>query len=212
MPTLVQRVKKIAKEEGFKSIEEFINAWISGGQTFQSLQEWLNLEKGMEVQRPPVWIAFRPYLTIPYSHKDQFWYKWNAIAKAKGFKDPKHMVEVLRQRKLCQKEMAEELGIYPSAVRRVLTELSKDRIEGQVIPKRKYVRKKIKYRVSRDKNGVAQKPSREDWQRRLKNHGFRSLKDAVWRLKKSGYKQEYMANLLGISARGLRNRLKRAGL
>lgn len=211
MSTFRQQIRKVSKEEGFKSVEDFINAWVRGGQTFQSLHEWLTLEKGITRCKATVWNTMRDYLTIPYSSEDQFWYRWEAIAKAKGFKDPKHMIHIFRQRKLCLEEMAEELGVTPNMTPRLIQHLLLNRVEGKIIPKRKYKTRR-KFKMSRDRDGISFKETRERWRAKLQALGFRSLKDAVWKLKKRGLKKKEMAKVLGVSVRGFRFRMRRAGL
>jgi hypothetical protein len=208
--TFLDKFKKIAETEGFTSLEEFVNEWVQNGGTFSSLQEWLMLNYSMEYCMATVWRILRNYLTIPYTHEDQFWYKWNAIAKAKGFKDPKHMIERLRKRKLCKEEIAEELGVIPSALNPIVKRLVQDRIEGHIVPKRKYERKKFK--ITQDKNGISFKKSRGRWREQLKKHGFRSLRDAIWRMKKKGLNYIQMAEVMEVSIRGFRYRRRRAGL
>jgi hypothetical protein len=208
--TFLDKFKKIAETEGFTSLEEFVNEWVQSGETFASLREWLMLNKDMNISKTLIWKTLRKYLTIPYTHEDQFWYKWNAISKVKGFKNPKHMIEVLRKRKLCNAEMAEEIGVTSEALKPVIKHLLQERIEGKIIPKRKYERRYFK--MSRDADGISFRDARDSWRKRLREYGYRSLKDAIWRLKRKGYNLEDMAKLFGTTPRNFRYRRRRAGL
>jgi len=210
MKALKDTVKRIAKEEGYKSITEFINAWIKGGETFYSLRDWLALEKGVDKHVVTIWLLFRDHLTIPYGYEDQFWYKWDAVAKAKGFKDASHMVYIFRKRKLCLDEMAEEINLSRGSTAKTIKRLSQERAEGKIVPKRQYIRHQ--YRQSRDRNGISHKSRREVWRQKLAKYGFRSLRDAVWRFRKRGMTYVEMAKLLEITDRDFRYRRRRAGL
>ena len=105
----------------------------------------------------------------------------------------------------------EELGIRTTFLPHVLHRLSQERIEGQVVPKRKYTKRK-KYTVYRDKDGIACRNVREKWRKVFKTYGFRSLKDAMWKLRVRGYRIEDMAKLFGVTLSTFKARVRLAGI
>jgi len=208
--TLKQKIKQLAKEEGLKSITEFLNAWIESGETFTSLQERLLLEEDFEVGKTWLWKVLRSYLTVPYDYDDQFWYKWNSIAKSKGYKNPKSMIETYQSR-FCNAEIAEELGVGIKTAPTLIKRLLQDRVDGKPIKRRKY-KSRIPKNPSMDRNGIVRKDSREEWNEKLKKYGFRSLRDAIWRMKKRKMSYVEMARALDVKIRVLRSRRRKAGL
>jgi hypothetical protein len=212
MAGLKEEFKKVLKAEGFKTITDFINAWVQGGQTFDGLRDWLALTYGIDKDRVTVWKTLRDYLTIPYSYEDQFWYKWDAVARSKKLNDARHMIQVFKKRQLSLDEMAEELGVkggYGATL--LIRRLSQERVNGKVVPRRQYIRHKFK--MSRDRDGITQKDRREVWRDKLAKLGFRSLRDAMWRLRqKRGLSYLEIAKIFEISVRDLRYRRRRAGL
>jgi hypothetical protein len=212
MKGLREDIKKIAKQRGHKNITSFINAWIKDGQTFDNLRDWLELEYGVNKCRVTVWNTLRGYLTIPYTWEDQFWYKWDSIARTKGFKDAGDMIHIFKKRPMSLAQISEELGLKESYRSSGLVHrLSQERINGKVVPKRQYIRHKFK--MSRDRDGITQKQTREAWGEKMKEHGFRSLRDAIWKLKKKrGFSFFEIAKLFNITTRDLLYRRRRAGL
>lgn len=210
MESLIKQLGPIVRAKGFKTITDFVNDWIKGGQTFSDLRDWLETEKGIKRSVSGIWCSLRPYLTIPYEYEDQFWYKWDAIAQTKGFKNAGHMVHIFKKRKMPTEDIAKELGVGLEEGKKLIKHLSDERINGKIIPKRKYVRKKFK--MNRDRNGISHHKRREFWRTKLKKFGFRSLRDAIWRLKKRGYTYREMAKLFEVTIWDLKYRRKRAGL
>lgn len=212
-PTLKEQVMQTAKEQGFNSITDFINAWIQSGETFKSLHDWLQLETGIERQdKTKVWKTFRDFLTIPYGYDDQLRYRWEAIAKIKGFKDIDHMVQTLKNRKLCLREMAEELGTSYHRAGNLLKRLSLCKFSSQKGgQKRRYIRHSHLL-PSKDRDGITSKKCRDHWRNKLAEYGFRSLKDAIQRLKRKKLTYGQMAQLFGVTYRDFLYRRRRAGL
>lgn len=212
---LLQQIKNIAEEEGFATITGFVNHWIQNGGSFYTLRDWLMLEKGLIKSRITIWKSLRPFLTLPYSREDQFWYKWNSIAKAKGFKDIPDMVRKLNLKKTSRKQVAKEFAILITNVDKFVYSLAKKRkiYSGpqQITQLRPYI-KKERHKVKRNKNGMVRCDSSKIWDDKLKKYGFRSLRDAVWRLRLKKYNQTQMAQLFGVTARTFRNRLRRNDL
>jgi hypothetical protein len=199
---------RLAKEKKYNSITDFINSWIQSGETFKSLEDLLKLEYGIRCAHSGnVWKIARNYLTIPYESDDQFWYKWDAIARAKNFKDVQDMLQDFKNRNLHVTELAIELGCSSSTIVPLLRRLSRNRVKGQISSKRTYIKRSP---FHKDRDGFCHKSARDRWCSKLEEYGFRSLKDAVWRLRKKGLACKDMAKLFGVTKDDFQYRLRRA--
>jgi transcription initiation factor IIE alpha subunit len=118
------------------------------------------------------------------------------------------MLETFANRKLVNDQIAEELGMDTRAIPNLLRKLRSKRMVGKLVEKRKYIMSTRR----RDKNGIVVKKVRDKWEARIKELGFRSLKDALGRLKRRGYTFVEIAEMFGVSVRLLRWRRKRARL
>jgi AraC-like DNA-binding protein len=219
MTTLRQHIINIAKEKGFNSLTDFINHWIQSGRKFDEIAPWLQLEYGIVFNtKNYAWRLLRDYLTIPYSVEDQFWYKWDAIAKVKGFQNARHMIQMFRNRKLCLTEIAEELGMSSNHASQIIRHILHGRQVTTDTSKRKYHHH---HRwlggkpgpKTKDRDGISNSHTREHWRKMLDEFGFRSLRDAVDKLRRH-QKLNYteMAQLFGVTARDFRLRRQRAKL
>lgn len=209
--TLRKKIGKIAKEKSFNNITEFINAWIQKGETFKSLQESLQLEYDIICLPQEIWLLLRNYLTIPYGYEDQFWYRWDAIAKVKGFENAYQMAQNFKRKKLCLREIAEELGTHIGYAHKLMRRLSQIRINGQIVPKRTYT-KRNRWEKTKDRNGFSQQSCRDKWKEKLTQFGFKSFREAVWKLRREKLSYREMAKLFGISERLFLYRRRRAGI
>lgn len=209
--TIKGHVIQLAKERGFTSLTDFINDWIKSGGTFSSLRVELRIKYDVDFYITAIWKSCRPYLTIPYTPEDQFWYRWDSVARAKGFRDANHMIKVFQHRKYVIADYSEELGVIRKNIPPLVRRLAQERVEGKVVPKRSY-RSRVRFIRQRDKDGIVKGPDRAIWRQKLDGFGFKSLREAVWKLKRKGLNYHQMAQIFGVSDRCFRQRRLRAGL
>jgi hypothetical protein len=184
--TFMVQFTEYIKSEGWISITDFVNDWIKKGGTFQSLHQHLIL-KDIVFTKETIWANLRKHLTIPYDSPDYFWYKWDSIAKTKGFNSFLKLYEVYK-RKLTTAEMAIELGVDVRTVEVLL-----NRMEGQNKRKGRH----------KDEQGFCKTNVKEKWNKLLKEHGFDTLKEA-WDKHKS---LRALARALGVKESALWLRL-----
>ena len=185
---------------GTEDIQAFINKWMLNGGNFNTLYQHLIL-RGMEVRYQYVWKKLRPYLTVPYESKDQFLYKWDSLAKTKGFDDITKLMNNYAD-KYTSKEIADELGIGLSTAEKLRRRaLSKNRGISPV--KRKRV-------THKDKQGFHRSDYKAQWKARLEALGHTTIREAVYYLRRKGKTFKQIAQALGVTDRCLRYRMKLA--
>jgi hypothetical protein len=187
-------------ELGYKTITEFINKWISEGGTFQSISEWLLL-RGFEFKFITVYINLRKFLTIPYDIMDQYFYKWNAIAKSKDFDSAQQMVSSLLS-KYTINEITKELNTDRKTFKELRHRLSD--------PNAKPGKPKSKKHKNRD--GFARGSTSENWRSRWEEKGFKGLRDAIQKMRLRGLDFKDIAREFNTTNRNLRYRMKSARL
>ncbi len=199
---LILEIKKVCRRG--QTVENFVNNWIHSGQSFNALYQFL-LSKGVETNRNSVWSTFRPMLTIPYQYSNQFMYKWNAIAKTKGFVNAKQMITLWKKQKYTQILISQELGLnlcdsrhISSTIEEILNDgKSFKKGEGSHLPKAK------------NQDGFARQDRILVWREKLRSLGYESLREALERMETKGMTFLEIAETLGITPRGLRWRKKR---
>ncbi len=201
------RFEEFIKKEGFSSSREFINKWISDGSTFRNLHQRLNL-MGLEVSYVNIWLKLRPLLTVPYQIKDGLWYKWDGIAKTKGFSGAEEMFKVYFTTKTL-KQIAEELGITYQRVKNLATTLNEQTERLKDSPD---ITKRKRKMLNRGTSGIKYPGITEKWKEKLKEKGYTSLEEAVNALRTKGLSHSEMAEFFEMSPKGLYLRMNNLGL
>ena len=196
---LVSEIQKECKKG--QSVENFINNWFRSGENFGALYQFL-LAKGVQTNKNSVYQTFRPMLTIRYLYKDQFFYKWNSIAKTKGFANAKQMILTWKELKYSNTQMAEELGLFASNLGPVIDAILED---GDTFKKPR----NFKIPKTRNRDGFSAKDHIKLWDDKLKNMGYENLRQAIDDMKSRGFNFSEMAKEFGISPRNFRWRRKR---
>jgi hypothetical protein len=186
---------------GYKTITEFVNKWISDGETFKSIHEWLLL-KGFEFEYITIYNNLRKFLTIPYDTIDEYFYRWNGIAKAKGYKSVKQMISSLLG-KYTTKEILIELDVDRGTLRDL-----KFRLKEQETNPRKPSNKK----KQRTRDGFSRGSTSEKWRGIWESKGFRGFRDAIQKMRLKGMSYKDISKEFGVTPRDLRIRLKAAKL
>ena len=199
---LIKEVKKLCKRE--QTVENFIDLWIRSGETFKSLYQLL-LSRGVETNRNSVYKTFRSMLGLPYSTRDAFLYKWNAIARTKGFANAKQMIAFWKKQKYNNRQIAEELGRYPRGALNTKVLIDHILSDGTEIK----TSKSHPYPKKRNEGGFSRKDRAEEWLIKLNDMGFSTFREAVDTWKSRGLNYTDMAKLIGISVRAFRWRRKR---
>jgi hypothetical protein len=191
----------VAKKLGFSNPTDFLNNWIYNGGTFTSLHKKLK-EFGIHRAYQVVWRELRDYLTIPYDFPDAFFYRWNARARERGFRDARQMFNVFRGRHhlLSDSQIAAKLGLRDSRYARYVRERFKLRVVG-TLPKR--------YKVSWCKDGFCWQSARERWNAKAQELGYSTLRSAVGNMRRRGLTQAEMAETFGVNPRTMRETIRR---
>lgn len=200
--SFIEQFQDWIEEEGYTSITDFVNDWIKEGGTFRTLHEWTAL-RGATVVYLTLWTALRKYITVPYSGEDQFWYKWESVAKAKGYSSVETMVKSLR--KYTTAEIARELDIAPTYAKELMRRLSYSR--KRKVPEKRKMKKAKPFKT---KEGFSREETRKKWEALLKEKKFRSLRHALRILRNKGLSFERIAKELGVAYTTLRMRMDRA--
>lgn len=203
METFIIKFKNLIESEGYTTITAFVNKWIKDGGTFRTLYEWVIL-KGIDTKYITVWVTLRPYLTIPYSSQDQFWYYWNAVAKSKGYFSAERMLNNLTEN-LTLRETANELDTSP---RNVLLLIKRIKYYDRKEMPQLRARRNNKWHTNKD--GFSRIDAKTRWEEALKEKGFRGLRDALRRLRDKGLTFKEIAKELKTTDRNLRFRMAKA--
>lgn len=196
---LIVEIKKECKKG--QSVENFINNWIRSGENFSSLFQFL-ISKGVETNKNSVWKTFRSMLTLPYSYENQFLYKWNSVAKAKGFVNAKQMITSWKKQKYTQAQIAEELGLFPPNVAVIVNAILNDAKTFKPPWDHKHLK-------IRNRDGFSQQNAIKNWNEKLEKVGYENLQKAIEGMKNEGLNYTEMAKKLDISVRAFRHRRKR---
>ncbi len=199
----ILKFKREIEKEGYQTITAFVNDWIGGGGTFHGIYEWCLL-RNIEVKYLALWMSLRRFLTIPYSYDDQFWYKWTAVAKAKGFDNTDQMVRNYL-RNFTTTEICKELDVSTKYVWDLIGRLRDKR--HTPIPN-----KKRGNRPHKDKEGFVRGPTKIKWKGMIQQIGFRTLKETVIRLREKELTYRQIAEKLGTNPSTLCLRLKQANI
>lgn len=196
---LISEIQKVCKKG--QSVENFVNNWIRSGESFDSLYQFL-ITRGVQTNKNSVWRTFRPMLTLPYSYKDQFFYKWNAIAKTKGFVTAEQMITSWEEQKYTQKQIADELGLFASNVGPVIKAILDGGESFKAV-------RDLKHAKAQDEDGFSRRDFIEAWDEKLKKMGYENLRQAIEEMKSEGLNYSEMGRSLGISPRAFRWRRRR---
>jgi len=202
-PFLLQ-FKELIAQAGYDNITDFINEWVTNGESFNTLQQWLAL-KGIDMSYHNIWINLRQYLTVPFDYQSSFDYKWDNIAKTKGFDSFEELINTYKGR-LTSAEMAEELGITRRGLNYLLRRMEnkdkpfEDRYKS---PQSMGVKPKIE-------GGFTQITAKKKWEKIVKDKGYDSLSEAIADMQSKGMSIAVMANELGVSAKSLKERILKA--
>jgi hypothetical protein len=202
-PFVVQ-FKELIEEEGYDNITDFINNWIAKGESFESLRQWLIL-KGVNTTYHNVWINLRQYLTAPFDCQSSYDYKWNTIAKTKGYVSLEEMIKDYKTR-LTSAEMAEELGITRRGLNYILCRIDN---KGKPFEERYKGARSIgeKHKIE---GGFTQISAKKRWEKIVKDKGYNSLTEAVTDMHSKGMNTIKMAEELGVSPKSLKERIQKA--
>ena len=204
-PFLIQ-FKELIKGEGYDDISKFVNDWISNGGTFKTLHQWLLL-KDFNIVYFNVWLNLRKYLTVSFDYDSSFKYKWDSIAKIKGYNTFEDLIKDYKS-KYTSAEMARELGITRRGLNYILTRLEN---EGKPFEDRYKSNKSIGEKLV-DKDGFTMTDTKEKWDKILKEKGYSSLTEAVTILNSRGLNIPKMAEELGVTQKALRWRIQKADI
>lgn len=196
---LISKIQKECKRG--QSVKNFINNWIRSGETFKSLFQFL-ISKGVETNKNSVWRTFRPMLTLPYLYENQFLYKWNSIAKTKGFVNAKQMITSWKEQKYTQAQIATELGLFTCNVGVVIEAILNDGKDFKPI-------RDLKHPKLRNKDGFSRRDFIEIWNKKFEEMGYENLRQAMDGMENDGLNYSDMARKLGISPRAFRWRRRR---
>jgi len=199
-----EKFEELIKEEGYSSINSFVDSWISKGGSFKTIHQWLTL-KNININYYTAYSKLRPYLTIPYDVPSSFWNKWNIIAEAKGFKNIDDMMETYKK-KYTNTEMANELGVTTRTIEYLKIKMDGDRN----LPIKNLV--KMKRPSQKDEDGFTKTDIKEKWIKLLNEKGFNNLKEAATFYKENKKSILEMAKDLGVTERSLTIRLEKAGI
>lgn len=209
--TFIVKFEEFIKEEGHESIESFVNNWISKGETFLTLYQWL-LAKGFNLNNPHnVYAKLRPYLTVPYDAPSAFWNKWNNIAQSKGFENIDSLMIEYRK-KYTNKEIARELAVTDRTIEYLQLRLDNNR--GIPLAESLRLKKQSPEKIlsQRDEDGFVKTDVKEKWIKLLNEKGFNGLREAANFYIENKMSPESMAKELGVTEKALRIRLEKAGI
>jgi len=204
-PFLIQ-FKELIKEEGYDDISKFVNDWISNGGTFKTLHQWLLL-KDFNIVYFNVWLNLRKYLTVSFDYDSSFKYKWDSVAKTKGYDTFEDLIKDY-QNKYTSIEMANELGITRRGLNYILTRL---RNEGKPFEDRYKGDGKIGKKLVNE-DGFTMTDTKEKWEKILRDKGFNSFTEAITILNNRGMNIPKMANELEVTEKSLRWRIQKANI
>jgi hypothetical protein len=205
----MDRFERLVIDKGYLNGRHFLNQWIKDGGTFKSLHEWL-LSQGLEYDRYWVWLALRPLLTIPYNYDDAFIYRWNAIAKTKGFESAKSMFAYYTRKKYNKVKIAEIFDTTASNIVKIMHKVRTHNLSISLRKRKQYSRKK---RRMRSKDGFGKKDVQDKWSEKFKSFGnSRSLREVIWKMQRKNMTPKEMAHVLGVDIRTLYYRLVKAKL
>ena len=203
----LQQFRELIEKEGYNDISKFVNDWISDGGSFRTLHQWVLL-KGVDVVYYNIWLNLRKYLTVPFDYDSSYKYKWDSIAKTKGYDTFEELINDYKNKEYTSTEMARELGITRRGLNYILTRLKnegkswEDRYKGDGKVGQKFV----------DKDGFTMTDAKEKWDRILKKKGYNSLTEAVTTLSSRGLNIPRMAEELEVSEKALRWRIQKANI
>lgn len=193
--TFIQKFVDFIEKEGELSITVFLNKWIKEGGTFSSLHKYLN-KGGIKVHYFTMYLALRNYITVPYDYHDQYQYKWGKLAKKYGYDDVSNFILYL-SRKYTSVRSAKILGV---TTRNFLYMVEKARAIKGVSTNKRIV----------DSQGFSSEVKRQEWDKKMYNLGFRSLKKYVTNRRKNNWRWKEISSELNICIASLFLRMKRA--